>query len=72
MGGQTDYRVDGQTEGPIFFYRTLLAMSGCPTRETTKEVSNQIFLDNFKHCKSYLLEIGMIQGVQDVAYVRRL
>ena len=47
-------------------------MSGCPTRETTKEVSNQIFLDNFKHCKSYLLEIGMIQGVQDVAYVRRL
>ena len=29
-------------------------------------------LDNFKHCKSYLLEIDMIQGGQDVAYVRRL
>ena len=47
-------------------------MSGCPTRETTKEVSHQAQLDNFKHCKSYLLEIGMIQGRQDVAYVRSL
>ena len=34
-------------------------MSRCPTRETTKEVSYQTLLDNFKHCKSYLLKIGM-------------
>ena len=47
-------------------------MSGCPTRETTKEVSDKTLLDNFKHCKSYLLEIAMIQGGQDVAYVRSL
>ena len=33
-------------------------MSGCPSKETTKEVSDQTWFDNFKHCKSYLLEIG--------------
>ena len=46
----------------------------CPgvQQETTKEVSDQTLLDNFKHCKSYLLEIGMIQGGQGVAYVRNL
>ena len=68
--GQTDYRADGQMERQTFFHRTLPAMSGCPTKETTKEVSDQTLLGNFKHCKSYLLEIGMIQGGQDVAYVR--
>ena len=41
-------------------------MSGCPTRETTKNVSDQTLLG------SYLLEIAMIQGGQDVAYVRSL
>ena len=51
---------DGQIEGQILFHRILLAMSGCPSRETTKEVSDQTEFDNFKHCKSYLLEIGMI------------
>ena len=70
--GQTDYRADGQMERQTFFHRTLPAMSGCPTKETTKEVSDQTLLGNFKHCKSYLLEIGMIQGGQDVAYVRSL
>ena len=29
-------------------------------------------LDNFKHGKSYLLEIGMIQGGLDIAYIRAL
>ena len=69
---QTDYRVDGQTEGQTLFYRTLLVMSWCPTREITKEVSDQTLLDNFKHIKSSFLEIGMMQGGQDVAYVRSL
>ena len=59
-------------EEQTLFYRTLLVMSRCPTRETTKEVSDQTLLDNFKHCKSYLLEIGMTKGGQDVAYVRSL
>ena len=68
MGGQTDYRAGGQTEGQTIFHRTLLAMPGCPTRETTKEALAQTLLGNFKHCKSSLLEIGMIQGGQDVAY----
>ena len=42
-GGRTDYwySVDGQTEGQTLFHRTLLTMSGCPTRETTNEVSDQ-------------------------------
>ena len=71
MRRQTDYWVDGQTEGQTLFHRTLLAMSsGCPIRETTKEISDQTLLDNFKHCKSYLLEIDMIEGGQDVAYDR--
>ena len=54
-------------QGQTLFHRTFLAMSGCPTRETTKEVSDQTEFDNFKHWKSYLVEIGMIQGGQDVA-----
>ena len=47
-------------------------MLGCPTRETTKEVSDQTLINNFKYCKSYLLEIAMIEVGQDVAYVRSL
>ena len=47
-------------------------MSGCPTGDTTKEVSDQTLLDNFKQSKSYLLEISMMQGGQDAAYVRSL
>ena len=45
---------------------------GVQQKKLQKEVSNQTLFNNFKHCKSYLLEIGMIQGGQDVAYVRSL
>ena len=34
---RTDYRTDGQMQGQTLFHRTFLAMSGCLTRETTKE-----------------------------------
>ena len=47
-------------------------MSGVPTRKAIKEVSDQIWLDNFKHSKSYLLEIWMISEGQDTADVRGL
>ena len=40
-----DRRVDGHVEGPTLFHRTLLATSGCPTGETTKEISDQTFLN---------------------------
>ena len=67
---QTNYGVDGWMEAWTLFHRALLVMTQGPTRETTKEVSDQTLPDNFKHCKSSLLEICMMQGGQDVADVR--
>ena len=61
--------MDGQTEGQSY---ERSHEGSYPTRKTTKEVSDQTLLDNFKHCKIYLLEIDMIQRGQDVAYVRSL
>ena len=54
-------------QGQTLFHSTFLAMSECSARKTTKKVSDQTYLDNFKHWKGYLLEIDMIQREQDVA-----
>ena len=58
--------MDGGRTDPLSYEPFVLAMSKCPTRETTKEVSDQTMLET-KHCKSYWSEIDMIQRGQDVA-----
>ena len=67
MVGQTYCRVDGQTEGQTLFIGPFWPCSGVQQEKSQKKVSDQTMLDNFKHCKRYLLEIGMIQGGHDVA-----
>ena len=73
MGGWTDYREDRQTEEQTLFHRNLLFWP-CPGfQQQNPQTKSQIkHCLTTKHCKRYLSEIDMIQGQQDVVYVRRL
>ena len=74
---QKDEKTIGQTDGQRrqdrpYFIRTFLTMSGGQQEKPQIKSKIKHSLTNFKHCKSYLLEIDMIQGVQDNADVRGL
>ena len=66
--GWTDFREDRQMEGQTLSYRNLLFWP-CPGAQQEKPQKKSHIKHYLitKHCKSYWLEIGMIQGGQQVA-----
>ena len=66
--GWTDFREDRQMEGQTLSYRNLLFWPclGAQQEKPQKKSHIKHYLIT-KHCKSYWLEIGMIQGGPQVA-----
>ena len=71
--GWTDYREDRHAEKQIPFHRNL-SLWPCPgaQQEKPQKKSHSKQCLTTKHCKSYWLEIDMIEGGQDATYVRSL
>ena len=66
--GWTDFREDRHMEGQTLSYRNLLFWP-CPGAQQEKPQKKSHIKHYLitKHCKSHWLEIGMIQGGQQVA-----
>ena len=71
--GWTDYRKDRHMEKQTPFYRNLLFWP-CPgaQQEKPQKKSQSKHCLTTKQCKSYWLEIDMVERGQDATYVRNL